>query len=41
MQVLQMLPTGASNKTIAGQLGLSENTVKTHISHIFGKLGVQ
>ena len=41
MDVLRLLPTGASNKTIAGQLGLSENTVKTHISHIFGKLGVQ
>ncbi len=41
MQVLQLLPSGASNKTIALQLGLSENTVKTHIRNIFGKLGVQ
>ena len=32
---------GASNKAIAGQLGLTENTVKSHISHIFDKLGVQ
>ena len=36
-----MLATGGSNKAIGLQLGLSENTVKTHISHIFAKLEVQ
>ncbi len=41
MEVLRLLPSGASNKAIALQLGLSENTIKSHISHIFGKLGVQ
>ena len=40
-EVLRLLPSGSSNKAIAIQLGLSENTVKSHISHIFGKLGVQ
>jgi DNA-binding NarL/FixJ family response regulator len=41
LEVLRLLPSGASNKAIALQLGLSENTIKSHISHIFGKLGVQ
>ena len=41
MDVLRLLPSGSSNKAIALQLGLSENTVKSHISHIFSKLGVQ
>jgi DNA-binding NarL/FixJ family response regulator len=41
LEVLRLLVAGSSNKTIASQLSLSENTVKSHISHIFGKLGVQ
>ena len=41
MEVLQLLVAGASNKAIAAQLALTENTVKSHISHIFDKLGVQ
>ena len=41
MDVLRLLVSGASNKAIASQLNLSENTIKTHLSHIFGKLGVQ
>jgi DNA-binding NarL/FixJ family response regulator len=41
LQVLQLLPSGASNKTIGIELGLSENTVKTHVRNIFAKLGVQ
>ena len=40
-EVLQLLVVGASNKAIASQIHLSENTVKSHISHIFGKLNVQ
>jgi len=40
-EVLGLLVDGASNKGIAHQLRLSENTVKAHISHIFDKLGVQ
>ena len=31
---------GLSNKRIARELGLSEKTVKTHVGHIFAKLGV-
>jgi DNA-binding NarL/FixJ family response regulator len=41
LEVLRLLVAGASNKAIAARLNLSENTVKSHISHIFGKLGVQ
>lgn len=41
LEVLRRLVAGASNKAIAVQLNLSENTVKSHISHIFSKLGVQ
>ena len=41
MDVLRLLPSGSSNKSIAVQLGLSENTVKSHMSHLFSKLGVQ
>jgi DNA-binding NarL/FixJ family response regulator len=41
LEVLRLLVEGASNKAIALRLSLSENTVKSHISHIFDKLGVQ
>jgi DNA-binding NarL/FixJ family response regulator len=41
MDVLRLLPSGSSNKAIAAELGVSENTVKSHISHIFTKLSVQ
>lgn len=41
LEVLQLLVAGASNKSIASQIQLSENTVKSHISHIFSKLNVQ
>lgn len=41
LEVLRLLVAGASNKQIASQLSLSENTIKSHISHIFDKLNVQ
>lgn len=41
IEVLRLLVAGASNKGIARQLCLSENTVKSHVSRIFTKLGVQ
>jgi DNA-binding NarL/FixJ family response regulator len=40
VEVLTLVAQGASNKEIARQLWISEATVKTHIIHIFGKLGV-
>lgn len=41
LEVLKLLAAGGSNKAIGLQIGLSENTIKTHISHIFAKLDVQ
>jgi two-component system, NarL family, nitrate/nitrite response regulator NarL len=31
---------GSSNREIAGKLDISEETVKRHLSNIYGKLGV-
>ena len=31
---------GKSNKEVASELGISERTVKTHLGHLFEKLGV-
>ncbi|MFL9866600.1 response regulator transcription factor [Paraburkholderia fungorum] len=39
IEVLTMLAEGLGNKEIARQLAISENTVKFHLSSIFGKLG--
>jgi DNA-binding NarL/FixJ family response regulator len=40
LEVLTQVARGASNKEIAQILHLSEATVKTHLIHLFGKLGV-
>ncbi|MCG8349270.1 MAG: response regulator transcription factor [Chloroflexales bacterium] len=40
IEVLSLVARGASNKQIARTLHISEATVKTHLIHIFGKLGV-
>jgi DNA-binding NarL/FixJ family response regulator len=40
-EVLRLLAQGYSNKEIARQLRLVEDTVKTHVRHILAKLGVQ
>jgi DNA-binding NarL/FixJ family response regulator len=39
IEVLTMLADGLGNKEIARQLDISDNTVKFHVSSIFGKLG--
>ena len=41
MKVLALLAAGQSNKEIARTLGLSPNTVKTHIANLFAKLEVR
>jgi DNA-binding NarL/FixJ family response regulator len=38
--VLAQLARGRANKVIARELGVSERTVKTHVSNILGKLGL-
>lgn len=40
LEVLSLVARGASNKEIARSLHLSEATVKSHLIHLFGKLGV-
>lgn len=40
LRVLAALGTGQLNKQIAGDLGLTEATIKAHLSAIFRKLGV-
>ena len=40
LQVLQLLAQGTSNQEIAQELIIAYDTVKRHVSHIFGKLGV-
>jgi DNA-binding NarL/FixJ family response regulator len=41
VEILALVATGASNKEIAGQLFIAEGTVKNHLTHILGKLGVR
>jgi DNA-binding NarL/FixJ family response regulator len=40
MATLRSMADGKSNKEIAGELGISDRTVKTHLGHLFEKLGV-
>ena len=40
-EILERIARGLDNAQIAAQLGLSEKTVRNHITHIFDKLGVQ
>jgi DNA-binding NarL/FixJ family response regulator len=39
-EVLERIVRGRSNKEIAAELGISENTVKVHATRVFEKLGV-
>ena len=39
-EVLVLIARGRSNKGIALELGVAEKTVKTHVGHMLGKLGV-
>ena len=40
LDVLRLVGDGQANKEIAVALGLSERTVRTHVSNILGKLGL-
>ena len=39
LRVLRYLPTNLTGPEIAGELYLSHNTVRTHITHLYAKLG--
>jgi DNA-binding NarL/FixJ family response regulator len=41
LDVLALIARGMSNREIAGMLYVSENTVKTHSSRVFDKLGAK
>lgn len=40
-EVVRLMASGATNKEIAAQLNIGESTVKTHVIHLFNKLGVK
>jgi len=40
-QILALLASGQSNKQMARSLGISPNTIKTHVARVYGKLAVQ
>jgi two-component system NarL family response regulator len=40
LSALQLMAEGKANKEIGTALGISERTVKTHLGHLFEKLGV-
>ena len=39
-EILALVAKGTANRAIAAELFISEATVKTHLTHIYGKLGV-
>ena len=40
LNILRLIVGGMSDREIAFALDVSENTVKTHVQNIFGKLGI-
>lgn len=40
-EILELIAQGLSNREIAGKLYVSENTIKTHSSRVFDKLGAR
>jgi len=41
LEILELIAQGLSNKEIAERVYVSENTVKTHSSRVFDKLGAR
>ncbi len=41
LEILELIAAGLSTREIAGRLFVSENTVKTHASRVFDKLGAR
>ncbi|MDQ1084883.1 MULTISPECIES: response regulator transcription factor [Microbacterium] len=40
IEVLRLVARGASNAEVAGRLHITDATVKSHLAHVFSKLGV-
>jgi DNA-binding NarL/FixJ family response regulator len=40
LEITRLVAQGLRNKTVAGQLGVQEGTVKLHLHSIYRKLGV-
>ena len=40
LEILELVAAGTTNRAAASRLHISEATVKTHLLHIYGKLGV-
>jgi NarL family two-component system response regulator LiaR len=40
-ELLSLLPTGLTNRELGTRLYVSENTIKTHLRHLYAKLGVR
>ncbi len=41
LEILELIAAGLSNREIAERVHVSENTVKTHSSRVFDKLGAR
>jgi DNA-binding NarL/FixJ family response regulator len=41
LEVLRLVAAGATNRSVARQLFVSEATIKTHLLHLYAKLGVR
>ncbi|HKU16016.1 MAG TPA: helix-turn-helix transcriptional regulator [Steroidobacteraceae bacterium] len=41
LQTVQLVLRGMTNKQIAQELGIAEDTVKKHLHHVYRKLGVR
>jgi ATP/maltotriose-dependent transcriptional regulator MalT len=41
LEILELIAQGLSNREMAEKLFVSENTVKTHCSRVFDKLGAK
>jgi DNA-binding CsgD family transcriptional regulator len=41
LEILELIAQGLSNREIAGRVNVTENTVKTHSSRLFDKLGAR
>jgi ATP/maltotriose-dependent transcriptional regulator MalT len=41
LEILRLVADGSTNREAAKRLFISEATVKTHLLHVYGKLGVR